>query len=210
MLTKAARPRRPARHGMARPRPTRYGIARLRTTGPGTVRPRPTGHGIARFRATGPGIAARAGAAGLIVTLGAALAGCAGRAVASAPPIELVTAYVGAPHGGSPTDAYVAIRNNGNATRLVAVRTSVGGTVTLRGPAGASPDIERDFSSIPIPGHALVRLNPVSYHLVITGAGPMKAGGEITLTLVFAHDGSFRIPAEVTNPQTGGSSYFLN
>jgi copper(I)-binding protein len=161
-------------------------------------------------RPIGPAIATRAGAAALLAALGAALAGCAGQAEASAPQIELVTAYVGVPHDGNPTDAYVAIRNNGNADQLVSVHTSVGGTVTLRGPAGASPDIERDFSSIPIPGHTLVRLNPTSYHLVISGARPMKAGTEITLTLVFAHDGSYQIPAEVTNPQTGGASYFLN
>ena len=96
-------------------------------------------------------IATRAGAVALLAALGAALAGCAGQAEASAPPIELVTAYVGVPHDGNPTDAYVAIRNNGNADQLVSVRTSVGGTVTLRGPAGASPDIERDFSSHPDP-----------------------------------------------------------
>lgn len=169
-------------------------------------------------RTTGPRIPesaiwarwARAGAAGLIVTLGAALAGCAGQAVASAPDIELVTAYVGIPHNGDPTDAYVAIRNNGTANRLVAVRTSAGGTVTMRGPAGSSADIQRDFSSIPIPGHTLVRFNPTSYHLVISGSRPLKGGTEITLTLVFAHDGSYQIPAQVTNPQTGGSSYFLN
>jgi copper(I)-binding protein len=38
----------------------------------------------------------------------------------------------------------------------------------------------------------------------------MKAGTEITLTLVFAHAGTFSVPAMVTNPQSGGSSYFLN
>jgi copper(I)-binding protein len=38
----------------------------------------------------------------------------------------------------------------------------------------------------------------------------MKSGTNITLTLRFAHAGKFRVPAEVTNPQTGGSSYFLN
>ena len=68
----------------------------------------------------------------------------------------------------------------------------------------------KHHARIPIPGHTLVRLNPTSYHLVISGARPMKAGTEITLTLVFAHDGSYQIPAEVTNPQTGGASYFLN
>ena len=34
--------------------------------------------------------------------------------------------------------------------------------------------------------------------------------GEITLTLTFARIGSISVPAMVTNPQTGGSSYFLN
>ncbi|MGH3397205.1 MAG: hypothetical protein ACRDPO_21200, partial [Streptosporangiaceae bacterium] len=69
-------------------------------------------------RPAGQGIATRAGAAGLIAALGAVLAGCAVQAEASAPPIELVTAYVGVPHNGNPTDAYVAIRNNGNADKL--------------------------------------------------------------------------------------------
>ena len=154
--------------------------------------------------------ATRAGAAGLIAALGAVLAGCAGQAEASAPAIELVTAYVGVPQHGNPTDAYVAIRNNGTANRLVAVRTSVGGTVTMRGPAGSSVDVQRDFSSVPIPGHTLVHMNPTTYHLVISGSRPMKAGTEITLTLVFAHHGSYQVQAEVTNPQTGGASYFLN
>ena len=138
-----------------------------------------------------------------------AAAGCSA-AHASGPALAVPAAYVQMPSSGDTTVGYLDIRNNGTADQLVSVHTSVGGTVTLRGPAGASPDIERDFSSIPIPGHTLVRLNPTSYHLVISGARPMKAGTEITLTLVFAHDGSYQIPAEVTNPQTGGASYFLN
>ena len=48
------------------------------------------------------------------------------------------------------------------------------------------------------------------YHLVITDSGPMKSGTEITLTPRFAHAGTYHVAAEVTNPQTGGSSYFLN
>jgi copper(I)-binding protein len=68
----------------------------------------------------------------------------------------------------------------------------------------------RTVSSIRMPGYALVRLAPNSYHLMITGARPMKAGRDITLTLRFARAGAFRVQAEVTNPQTGGSSYFLN
>jgi hypothetical protein len=38
----------------------------------------------------------------------------------------------------------------------------------------------------------------------------MKSGTEITLTVMFAHGGSVSVPAMVTNPQTGGASYFLN
>ena len=38
----------------------------------------------------------------------------------------------------------------------------------------------------------------------------MRAGTEITLTLVFARAGTISVPALVTNPETGGSSYFLN
>lgn len=152
-------------------------------------------------------------AAGLIVALGATLSGCAAEADADAgsAPIELVTAYISAPHGTDPTDAYIAIRNNAGADKLVSVRTSVGGTVTMRALSRRDgvPTV-RAVSSIPIPAHSFVRLNPDGEHLVITGAGRMKAGTEITMTLVFAHDGSYQIPAEVTNPQTGGASYFLN
>jgi hypothetical protein len=38
----------------------------------------------------------------------------------------------------------------------------------------------------------------------------MKAGTLITLTLVFAHAGAVSVPALVTDPQSGGASYFLN
>ena len=38
----------------------------------------------------------------------------------------------------------------------------------------------------------------------------MKGGTQITLTLVFAKAGKISVPALVTNPETGGGSYFLN
>jgi periplasmic copper chaperone A len=157
-----------------------------------------------------PGRLARTAAAGLLMVLGAALSGCAGQAAASSPRMELATAYVGQPQGSDITDAYLVIRNTGNADRLISATTSVGGTVTLRGPVGGQTTAMRTVSFIPMPGHALVRLDPNGFHLVISGARPMKSGTNITLTLRFAHAGIFRVPAEVTNPQTGGSSYFLN
>jgi copper(I)-binding protein len=155
----------------------------------------------------------RAGAAGLMLTLGSALAGCA-QAQASGPRIELATAYVGTPQAGT-TDAYLVIRNNGAADRLVSVASSAGGTVTLRGPAHGSPVAAggsgmRNIAAISVPAHTLIRLDPNGYHLAISGSGPMKAGTEITLTLRFAKAGTYKVAAEVTNAETGGSSYFLN
>jgi hypothetical protein len=36
----------------------------------------------------------------------------------------------------------------------------------------------------------------------------MRGGTSITLTLVFARAGSISVQAQITNPQSGGSSYF--
>jgi copper(I)-binding protein len=152
---------------------------------------------------------ARAGAAGLVMILGAALAGCSQQARASGPRIELATAYVGQSQGSSITDAYLVIRNNGPVDRLVSARTSVGGIVTLRGPAGRSA-LMHNVAAITVPAHTLIRLVPNGYHLVITGSRHMKPDTEIMLTLRFAKAGSYQVAAEVTNPETGGSSYFLN
>jgi copper(I)-binding protein len=64
--------------------------------------------------------------------------------------------------------------------------------------------------AVSIPGHNVLRLVPNSVHLLITGARPMRGGRDITITLVFAHAGAISVIAQVTNPETGGSSYFLN
>jgi copper(I)-binding protein len=64
--------------------------------------------------------------------------------------------------------------------------------------------------SISIPANSIVRLVPDGLHMLITGAGPMPGGKDITITLIFAHAGSQSVVAQVTNPESGGSSYFLN
>jgi copper(I)-binding protein len=151
----------------------------------------------------------RAAAASLALTLGGALAGCAQQAAASTPQMQLATAWVGESPGSSITSAYLVIRNNGAADRLISARSSAGGTVTLRGPVDG-PAVMRTVTAVPVPARTLVRLDPNGYHLVITGSRPMKPDTQITLTLVFAHAGTYRVAAEVTNPETGGSSYFLN
>jgi periplasmic copper chaperone A len=136
-----------------------------------------------------------------------ALTGCA-----SSTPISITSAYVPQPTTPGTTVAYLDIRNNGRADRLVAASTSVGGTVQLRtrveSPTGAL--VMRPVPDIPIPADSLVQLNPDSYQLLITGAGPMHDGKDIWLLLTFADAGTIQVLAQVTDPQTGGSSYFLN
>lgn len=113
---------------------------------------------------------------------------------------------------GTTTVGYLDIRNNGVADQLVSVSTSVGGTVEFRGPVsfGVSPVVMHTVADIPIPAHATTQLIPNSYHLLITGAGPMHDGKDITLRLTFAYAGTMTVLALVTNPQNGGSTYFLN
>jgi copper(I)-binding protein len=150
-----------------------------------------------------------AAAACVLIAGGGALAGCAQKAAAAAT-IQLGTAYVEVPSSGATTAAYLVIRNRGPADRLVSARTSVGGQVTFREPVHPGGAAMKTVTDIGIPGDALLRLSPDGSHLLITDAGPMKGGTQITLTLVFAKGGTMSVAAEVTNPESGGSSYFLN
>jgi hypothetical protein len=152
--------------------------------------------------------AARIASIALLAAL--TVAGCAvARGDSSA--IAATAAYVQQPTGKT-TVAYLDIRNNGGADRLLSVSTSVGGTVLLRAPVrpGTAPVIMHTVPDIPIPANSMTRLVPDSYHLLITGAGPMRDGTDITLRLTFARAGTITILALVTNPSSGGSSYFLN
>ena len=147
-------------------------------------------------------------AAAVLLALG--VSGCATASAASS--ISVSSAYVPQPSTPGTTVAYLDIRNNGHADRLVSVRTSVGGTVQLRAPGARHAGVltMHTVAYIPIAADSLTQLNPDSYHLLITGAGPMQDGKDITLTLTFAHSGPITILALVTNPESGGSSYFLN
>jgi len=139
----------------------------------------------------------------------AGLAGCAAPAGASAQ-VQISTAFVPVPQTPGTTVAYVVIRNNGPADRLVAARTSVGGRVTFRRASGRAASVMATIASVPVPAHSTLAMAPDSVHMVITGAGRMRGGKDITLTLIFARAGPVSVIAQVTNPQTGGSSYFLN
>jgi copper(I)-binding protein len=150
------------------------------------------------------------GLAGVLLLAAVGVTGCAAAGAASS--IIIASAYVPQPTTPGETVAYLDIRNNGHADRLVSVRTSVGGTVQLRAPVAQHTGVltMRTVTGIPIPANSLVQLNPDSYHLLITGAGAMYDGKDITLRLTFADAGTITILALVTNPESGGSSYFLN
>lgn len=153
------------------------------------------------------------GAVGSAALVAAAATGCSARAAeVGGSGIILNGAYVQDPTAtGKATVGYLDIRNNGAADSLLSVTTSVGGTVELRGPVtkDVTPILMHTVPSIPIPADATTQLIPNSYHLLISGTGPMYDGKDIELTLRFAHAGTFTIYALVTNPQNGGSSYFL-
>ena len=145
--------------------------------------------------------------ASVVLASAFAVAGCSAHG-----PVAAASAYIPAPTTAGVTVAYLQIRNNGAADQLVAAHTSVGGTVSLRAPVtrGTQVMAMRNVTTIPIPAQSTVRLDPNSYHLLITGAASMPSGKAITLSLTFAHAGTITVIAVVTNPESGGSSYFLN
>jgi copper(I)-binding protein len=146
-----------------------------------------------------------------VAVAGAGLAtGCAAPAAPAAPPIKLSSAQISQPGTGGVTDVYVDVQNNGPADELVGARISVGGTVTLRSPVRPGVIEMRTVRGIAIPGKSFTGLDPNGPHLLVTDAGKMISGREINITLVFALAGAVTIPAMVTDPATGGASYFLN
>jgi copper(I)-binding protein len=149
----------------------------------------------------------RIAAAAMLAAL--AVTGCASARASS--PIAIAAAYVPLPTTPGTTVAYLQIRNNGRADKLVSVRTSVGGKVQLRAPGVRRAGVltMHNVPEIPIPANSWTRLNPDSYHLLITGAGTMRDGKDITLRLTFANAGTITILAMVTNPQSGRSSNYF-
>jgi hypothetical protein len=148
------------------------------------------------------GVASAAAVAALAITGCSAARGGTSGIAATAATIQLPT--------GKTTVGYLDIRNNGSADRLISVTTSVGGTVVFRAPArpGVAPVVMRNVPEIPIPADSTTKLIPDSYHLLISGAGPMQDGKDITLRLTFARAGTITILALVTNPATGGGYFF--
>ena len=150
------------------------------------------------------------GIAGAALLAALAVTGCTSASAASS--IVIASAYVPQPTTPGTTVAYLDIRNNGPADKLISAQTSVGGQVRLRAPVARHSGVltMRTVPDIPLAAHSMTLLNPDSFHLLITGAGAMHDGKDIMLRLTFANAGSVTVIAMVTDPESGGSSYFLN
>jgi copper(I)-binding protein len=156
-----------------------------------------------------PRRAAMAAVAALALVATLALSGC-GSPTAT---IATNSGYIPQPTTPGTTVAYMDIRNNGKTTdRLVSATTSVGGQVTFQAPDGlrSGTMVMKPVQTLAIPAQTILRMNPNSYRLRITGAGRMQGGKDVIITLRFAHAGKVTVVALVTNPESGGGSYFLN
>ena len=141
-----------------------------------------------------------------MIAAAVAVTGCAQRQ-AAAPPIRIASAYVMQSAGTGAVAAYLVIANSGPADRLLSVRSSAGGQVLMVGPAGPGLSATSALGELSVPGHSLTRLDPSGYHLEIVRSGRLREGTDVTLTLVFAHAGTMRVPAQVSNPATSNGGY---
>jgi copper(I)-binding protein len=167
-----------------------------------------SGRASARGRSAGRRAAAAIAAACALATM-LVLSGCAGTGQS----IAVTDAYIPQPTTPGTSVAYLDIRNNGrSADRLVSVSTSVGGQVGFLAPDGMRDGtmLMRLVPAITIAPDTLIHLNPNSFRLRITGAGTMHGGKDVILKLTFAHAGTINVVALVTDPESGGGSYFLN
>ena len=152
--------------------------------------------GASRLRG-GRALVLAVAAACLLLTGTAALTAC-GNASGAGGGIHVSGASIPAPAAPGQASAYLDIRNNGPADRLVSARTSEGGTVTFRAPTTGSSAMHT-VPDIPIPSHATLRLVPNGAHLTISGAAALQGGTQITLTLVFANAGTVSVPAVIAD-----------
>jgi copper(I)-binding protein len=144
--------------------------------------------------------------AGLLVAA-LAVAGCSQRHVTDAQPIKIASAFVMQASGVDEVAAYMVIANRGSADQLVRVSSSAGGKVVMFGPGGPGLAAARTLSWLGIPAHSLTRLDPTGMHLEIVRPGRLRDGTDITLTLVFAHAGTMRVQAQVSNPTVNDGGY---
>lgn len=166
-------------------------------------------------RAGGPAVpprgrVPRAGVRAVCVAVAAvaavALSGCRSPATALTAPISVDSAYIPQPTTPGTAQVYLDIRNNGSANRLTAVHTSVGGRVAFvveHDVRDGRPVATRE-PFVPLPAHTTVHMDPGGLFLLLTGAGPIRAGRDVELRLRFAHSSPVPVTAVVSNPSSNG------
>src|ERR1700722_55806 len=113
------------------------------------------------------------GVAGAVLLTPLVVTGCASANASSS--IGIASAYVPQPSTPGTTVAYLDIRNNGKADRLIAAQTSVGGKVQLRAPVARHGSVltMHTVPDIVLPADTMTNIHPGTYHLLINRARPI-------------------------------------
>ena len=106
---------------------------------------------------------------------------------------------------------YMNIESSGEADRLLSasIAASVADEVQVHETVadGATVKMQELADGLPIPADGLVELKTGGYHVMVLGlVEPLKAGGEITVTLTFEKAGNLEIKAPVMEIASGMSA----
>lgn len=108
---------------------------------------------------------------------------------------------------GAATGAFLEIRNDGEADRLVSVSSPAAPDVRIHVTVKDGDVMKmRDVDGIDVPAHGAVALQPGGYHIMVMGLPkPLKEGDTLPLTLHFAKAGTVDVVAEVVKPGAMGA-----
>lgn len=110
------------------------------------------------------------------------------------PKLTVSGAYVREPASPDVAAAYFSVRDSGGADRLTAVRASTPGTVELHANrAGKMTEVVTPR----IPAGGRLDFQPGAYHVMLVGAGLLKPGQHVKLTLEFATAAPLSVDAPV-------------
>ena len=100
---------------------------------------------------------------------------------------------------GAVAGAFLTIRNDGEADRLVGASSEIASEAMLHESRMEGGVMEmRHVDAIVVPAHGQISLKPGGYHLMLMGLKtPLKAGDTFPLTLVFEKGGAVRVTAAV-------------
>lgn len=109
---------------------------------------------------------------------------------------------------GTAAGAFLTIRNDGEADRLVGVTTDAASDAQVHTTVKNGEVMEmRAVDALDIPAHGSVALRPGSYHVMLMGLKhPLKAGDTLSLTLRFEKAGTVAVSAPIEKAGASGPS----